>query len=306
MPGDSIAVISQRHGVPAAAILAANDIADANHIRAGQILRIPAAVEFPQEPASVAARRPAQTPVAALAMAPARRIPDMSAPAYAPAPAPRLQPAAPRQALDREAERELLVSARATSLARPQLKPAIGPALAANTLRQGMTGMGGPLLLEKPRETASLSPSAPRPDGDLSSPAQPGDPASDFIWPVTGRIISSFGQTSKGLVNDGVNIAVEHGTPVRAAAAGVVIYAGNELAGFGNLLLVKHANGYVTAYAHNSKLLVRKGARVSQGQTIAEAGKTGDVDRPQVHFEIRKGDKPVDPRAYVGSANARL
>jgi len=128
----------------------------------------------------------------------------------------------------------------------------------------------------------------------------PPTPSGDFIWPAQGRIISTFGSKDGGLHNDGVNIAVPTGTPVHAAQNGVVAYAGNELKGYGNLLLVRHANGWMTAYAHNSKLMVKRGDTVKRGQTISLAGSTGSVTTPQIHFEVRKGAKAVDPRTVIG------
>ncbi|MEQ9144897.1 MAG: M23 family metallopeptidase [Parvibaculaceae bacterium] len=116
-----------------------------------------------------------------------------------------------------------------------------------------------------------------------------------FIWPAEGRIVSRFGPKADGLHNDGINIAVPEGTPVRAAQSGVVAYAGNELRGYGNLLLIRHADGWMTAYAHNGKLLVERGATVTKGQTIALAGRTGSVQTAQVHFEIRRGARAMDP-----------
>jgi len=127
-----------------------------------------------------------------------------------------------------------------------------------------------------------------------------------FLWPVQGQVISAFGKRSSGVHNDGINIAAEPGSTVKAADGGVVVYAGNELAGYGNLLLIRHSNGFVTAYAHNKKLLVSRGDNVKQGQTIALVGSTGDVDRPQLHFEIRKGDRAVDPTRYLERSNASL
>jgi len=121
----------------------------------------------------------------------------------------------------------------------------------------------------------------------------------EFIWPAQGKIISNFGATANGLHNDGINIAVPSGTPVKASQSGVVAYAGNELKGYGNLLLIRHSDGWMTAYAHNSKLLVQRGATVARGQTIANAGSTGSVTSSQVHIEIRKGSKAVDPRNYI-------
>ena len=119
-----------------------------------------------------------------------------------------------------------------------------------------------------------------------------------------GRVIAGFGPREGGLHNDGINIAAERGTQVRAAENGVVVYAGNELRGFGNLLLIKHADGWTTAYAHADKLLVRRGDRVERGQPIATVGQTGNVDRPQLHFEIRRGPRAVDPRDELGAARA--
>jgi murein DD-endopeptidase MepM/ murein hydrolase activator NlpD len=145
--------------------------------------------------------------------------------------------------------------------------------------------------------TPSATTVSTQPKGPLPPPPTP---AGDFVWPAQGKIISTFGEKENGLHNDGINIAVPSGTPVRAAQNGVVAYAGNELKGYGNLLLVRHANGWMTAYAHNSKLLVRRGDTVVKGQTISLAGATGSVTSPQVHFEIRKGAKAVDPRSVIG------
>ena len=97
------------------------------------------------------------------------------------------------------------------------------------------------------------------------------------------------------------NIQAARGTPVAAAAGGTVIYAGNELRGFGNLVLIKHKDGWTTAYAHNETLLVKKGDTVTRGQIVAKAGSTGSVATPQVHFELRKGTRAVDPLDYLAS-----
>lgn len=122
-----------------------------------------------------------------------------------------------------------------------------------------------------------------------------------FVWPVTGRILSSFGAKPDGRFNDGVNLKASAGAPVRAAGDGVVAYAGDGIRGFGNLVLIKHAGGYVTAYGHNQALLVARGNRVSRGQIIARAGATGAVSEPQVHFELRHDRVPVDPAKVIGS-----
>jgi murein DD-endopeptidase MepM/ murein hydrolase activator NlpD len=121
----------------------------------------------------------------------------------------------------------------------------------------------------------------------------------EFCSPVSGRIIQGFGDTATGERNDGINIAAAAGTPIRAAAGGTVSYAGNELKGYGNLILIKHDDGFVTAYAHANSIGVARGQRVSKGDVIGTVGQTGDVDQPQLHFEVRQGMKPVDPRPLL-------
>jgi murein DD-endopeptidase MepM/ murein hydrolase activator NlpD len=132
------------------------------------------------------------------------------------------------------------------------------------------------------------------------------DPMSgnSFRWPVQGRVIAGFGARPDGSHNDGLDIAVPQGTSVKAAENGVVAYAGDELKGYGNLVLVRHANNWVSAYANNEELLVKRGDKVRRGQIIAKAGATGTVTQPQVHFELRKGSRPVDPTKYMSDQAA--
>jgi len=127
--------------------------------------------------------------------------------------------------------------------------------------------------------------------------------SSKFVWPVRGSIIEGFGGSKRGERNDGINIAAQEGAPIRAAAAGTVTYTGNELKGYGNLVLIRHDNGFVTAYAHAGSIRVSRGDVVTQGEVIGTAGETGDVDRPQLHFEIRKGVQAVDPIQYLNRAS---
>lgn len=122
---------------------------------------------------------------------------------------------------------------------------------------------------------------------------------SGFLTPVSGKIISNFGPKSDGLHNDGINISAVRGTPVRAAQNGVVVYAGDEISGFGHLVLIKHANDYITAYAHMDKMLAKKGDMIKRGQTIGTVGTSGHVARPQLHFEIRKGKRAVNPTNLI-------
>ncbi len=164
---------------------------------------------------------------------------------------------------------------------------------------------------EKPQRYAEAAP-APQPQAlrsidktptaSIPSPAQPAEEKSasadarpEFRWPARGRIIQGFATGG----NDGINIAVPEGTQVKAAEGGVVAYAGSELKGYGNLVLIRHPNGFVSAYAHNGELDVKRGDQVKRGQTIAKSGQSGNVGSPQLHFELRKGATPVDPTGYL-------
>jgi murein DD-endopeptidase MepM/ murein hydrolase activator NlpD len=144
-----------------------------------------------------------------------------------------------------------------------------------------------------PRDTTPVGPPPPR-------------AGKTFLWPLHGRVIATFGEQGRGVQNAGINIAAPRGTPIRAAENGVVRYAGNEVRGYGNLVLVEHAGGYVTAYAHADAILVKRGDTVHRGQVIARVGATGSVTEPQLHFEIREnqGREPVDPQRYLGNPSA--
>jgi murein DD-endopeptidase MepM/ murein hydrolase activator NlpD len=131
---------------------------------------------------------------------------------------------------------------------------------------------------------------------------KPAESAPTFHWPVRGQLLAGFGSKINGQHNNGIDVAVPEDTSIKAADGGVVVYSGNQLRTFGNLLLVRHTNGYVTVYAHAKELLVKAGDEIKRGQIIAKAGRTGDADRPQLHFEIRKASTPVDPMPYLAGA----
>jgi biotin carboxyl carrier protein len=135
------------------------------------------------------------------------------------------------------------------------------------------------------------APAAKEPEQTASLPSG----ASEFRWPARGRVISGFGSAG----NEGINIAVPEGTPVKAAESGTVAYAGSEVKGYGNLVLIRHDNGFVSAYAHNGEITVKRGDKVKRGQVVAKSGQSGNVTSPQLHFEIRKGSTPVDPMPFL-------
>lgn len=167
---------------------------------------------------------------------------------------------------------------------------ATSPRVRVASRTPGTSGTGYTRPVPPQRESARVS-------GPVGKP--PPRAGRGFQWPLRGRILIAFGPRGGGLHNDGINILARPGASVRSAENGVVAYAGNELQGFGNLLLIKHAGGWMTAYAHVGKLLVRRGQKVRRGQTIARVGRTGNVAQPQLHFEIRRGDQPVNPMKYL-------
>ncbi|MCU0987575.1 MAG: M23 family metallopeptidase [Acetobacteraceae bacterium] len=269
--GDTLLAIARRHGVALSPLAAANGLAPPYVIRPGQVLHVPGGSMPLAPPVAVAASGSSlgaaavPEPPAAPATSPPIVEPPSSRAVMAealPPPGPPPPDAAPRDPTPQAAARTASPPApaeRATSRAAPAEQP-------------------------RPREAA---------------PPPRRMPPGRFAWPVQGRVVSGFGSKGGGLVNDGMNIAAPRGTPVRAAADGTVIYAGNEVRGFGNLVLVRHEGGWVTAYAHNERLMVRQGQAVRTGEEIARVGSTGAVGAPQLHFQVRRDGKPVDPAAYL-------
>jgi murein DD-endopeptidase MepM/ murein hydrolase activator NlpD len=154
---------------------------------------------------------------------------------------------------------------------------------------------GSPAVERSAGSAAAVAP----PVNSSREPVPPPRAGTRFLWPVQGSVLSGYGSKEGGLKNDGINIAVPRGTPVRAADKGVVAYSGNELRGFGNLLLIRHADSWVTAYAHLEQIDVQRGQQVERGQVIGKVGQTGNVRSPQLHFEVRRGSQPVDPTGYM-------
>ncbi len=190
----------------------------------------------------------------------------------------------------------------------PTSRPALSPTAAPDNPSAAAEPMPPPAALheaEPAPESSSPAVSAAPPravpeipdSGRAAAPQAAGTGA--FLWPVRGHILADYGSKPDGTHNDGVNIAAQRGAPVQAVDAGVVAYAGNELRGYGNLVLVKHANGWISAYAHCDAILVKRGEKVERGQVIARVGSTGNVSEPQLHFELRRGQHAVDPREFM-------
>ena len=174
----------------------------------------------------------------------------------------------------------------------------------------GIVALDPPAAVSNPPPTMPVrNPAAalPPPAGPLPAVAAQSS-GGRFPWPVHGRILANYGSSTGGTRNEGINIAAPLGTPVRSIDGGTVAYVGNEVKGYGNLVLVKHTNGWISAYAHLDGVMVKKGDTVGAGEVIGKVGDTGGVGEPQLHFELRRGQKPVDPKEFLepaGSAAAK-
>ena len=307
-PGETLDMVSREHGVPVSAIMQANNIARASDVYAGERLVIP------RNHSSVVAAPPRM------------RVASASPVLPGPVESPRKALVAPSgvhvvaagetlNSIARLYRKPVMVIAKANHLpldARvkagdriviPEMKEAARTASAPPHPEPPPTPSTGSLAMAEPSPVRIAEPATETPSQQNSvKTAEPAGSLPTFRWPVRGRVIAAFGPKPNGLQNDGINLAVPEGTPIKAAEDGVVAYAGNELKGYGNLVLVRHANGFVTAYANASDILVKRGENVKRGQVIAHSGQTGNVTSPQLHFEIRKGATPVDPAQYLSGA----
>lgn len=286
-PGDTVYELSRRHRVPVPAIIRANDLRAPYLLHVGQRIELPRGAQHKVIEGDTLYSVAQKFDVGVYELA---RLNAIDAPytiklgEILVIPAPQV----------------------VTKMALPRAQPA------RKTTPQAASKVKAPLPAKRPvapprkTERVAVSPSSigkiaviPPRKPSAPVPPPPARTGKGFVWPVKGPLLSSFGVKDGGLRNDGINIKANRGAPVRAAENGVVAYAGNEIRGFGNLLLIKHADGYVTAYAHNEDLVVQRGQRVKRGQKIATVGSSGSVARPQLHFEVRKGRRPQDPKKYL-------
>jgi murein DD-endopeptidase MepM/ murein hydrolase activator NlpD len=274
--GETAAVLASRYGIPMDALVKTNGFSSASQIQAGSRIVIPVY----------------NAALAASSGAIAVRNTTASAKAVG----------TPPRSLASQAEAlksaKSHVPATKTAASEPAAKPAQkaaqnAPAPKAAMVASAPNAAPGTAKQEAQR-TAKVEPApVPEPAKASATAADAANP--EFRWPARGRIIQAF----KPGGNDGINIAVPEGTSVKAAESGVVAYAGNELKGYGNLILIRHPNGFVSAYANTSDIEVKRGETVKRGQTIAKSGQSGNVASPQLHFELRKGTTPVDPTQYL-------
>jgi murein DD-endopeptidase MepM/ murein hydrolase activator NlpD len=276
--GQTLGGVAQAYHVPKSAIIAANRLQPPYELKAGARLIIPGAGGSTQ-----------------MAMGHSAAAPGVGSATPLPPPHPEsLGPAPPSQSLT----------------------PASGAPPSAAHGSPDVIPLDGP---PPPKQNAAAPPSAPPPaprtaGAALTPPsAEPSPPAGAiadggqgsggrFPWPVRGHVLANYGNSPGGGHNDGINIAAPRGTPVRTIDAGTVAYVGNEVKGYGNLVLIRHANGWISAYAHLDDLTVKVGDPIAAGQVIAKVGDSGGVGEPQLHFELRRGKKPVDPREFLTPA----
>jgi murein DD-endopeptidase MepM/ murein hydrolase activator NlpD len=326
--GETLDMISSRYGVPKAALISSNGLSSPS-IAPGSRLTIPvynaAGASAPAAPRQMAQSAQVQSdarpqpapralPTAAARTAPvpavdARAAAAADARAKAAADAQAMRESRARFAAEAKAKAEARKTATATApvaAAAPAPKvaevrkpapPAARPVVVASAPAEPKAAPVPKTVVAEPKVEAKPDPkttgSVPK-----QEEAAPAAEKADFRWPARGRVIAGF--SGKG-GNEGINIAVPEGTPIKAAEGGTVAYAGNELKGYGNLVLIRHPNGYVSAYAHNGALNVKRGDTIKRGQVVATAGQTGNVSSPQLHFELRKGSTPVDPTPYLNN-----
>ena len=303
---DTLEILAKRYNVSTADILRANGYKGPRTLSPGQQLIIPRAAATAAAPAPAVAA-PATRPAAAASrvhfvnrgdtlhnIARRHRVP--------------VGQLARANHLDTSAKLSIGMKLTVPGSKQTTAEPAPAPAAPTQQVAALTPPATRPVTPAAPQQSARLAQSNVQVEEKPAEPAAAAKPSEttsalpSFRWPARGKVIAGYGAKTNGKANDGINLAVPEGTPVKAAEDGVVAYSGNELKGYGNLILVRHSNGYVTAYAHASELLVKRGDTIKRGQIIAKSGQSGEVASPQLHFEIRKGSSPVDPLQFLNGA----
>ena len=324
--GETLHNLSRRYGVPVSAIMRANQMSDADHVQAGSKILIPtynysseAPISAPDsDPITNASRasRGFQGQPRGRVAVPTARVSQEQLPVTTPV-------VNPQQSAEVGPKRYVVSRGDTLSGIAVKTGASVKAIRRANSMTDDTVRLGQMLIIPgvtsrvdrtrtgsvasnsstktrvKPTQLASTESV-----GSVSPESKPTQrPAAQgsisFRWPAHGQVISRFGQRSDTGTNDGIDISMPVGTPVKASQSGTVIYAGSELEDFGNLILVSHSGGWVSAYAHSSANLVRRGDKVSRGQTIAKSGRSGNARVPKLHFELRKNSNPVDPLNHL-------
>ena len=340
--GDSLDGLSQRYGVPAAALLSANGLSSPSQVRGGMRIVVPvynAAAKTGAEPGATSRQHKTEVAETAPRNKKAAKKADREA-ADADTAKPKAKKKVEREAdasddaakskrkkkveretadasdaarLKKKVDRETADASDDADKSKARKKVEREAADATRSAKIDKARTTAPVAAPAETKVAKVEPAKTAPKKGAVDPTPTGNvrgagispvtgqqadaagTAPEFRWPARGRIIQGF----KSGGNDGINISVPEGTSVRAAENGTVAYAGSELKGYGNLVLIRHPNGFVTAYAKNGELNVKRGDVVKRGQVIAKSGQSGNVSSPQLHFELRKGSTPVDPTSYL-------
>lgn len=296
--GDVLGVIAERYGLRLAALAAANNIESPYILYPGEVLRIPGNARLSTEqPVFQASPPPEQPSVAA--------VPE---PPRSPKARPNQDSILPKARPEEEGRRYLVKNGDSLSIIAERHGLRLAELVSVNDIEAPYRIKPGQSLLIPLREADRNRQVSSRPLGsETAGSLVPPPPlsADGFLWPVQGEVIGTFEQNSANGRSGGINIAARQGTPVRAADNGIVAYAGEALRGYGQMILLRHAEGYVTLYAHNKAILVKEGDVVRRGQVIAEVGKSGDVTDSQLHFELRKGTEPIDPAKVLAGLPGR-
>jgi murein DD-endopeptidase MepM/ murein hydrolase activator NlpD len=292
--GDDADSLSRRYGVPTTALTRSNGLSSPSEIHSGMHLVIPV-YNAGAESVGAKSKKVAAAEDADVAPVKHAKAKDKAETADASSKVKAKEKTAGEEKLSAKSEDKKSEKLADKSGEKPEAKTAATKVEAKEAKNEPDSG-----TTKAKKSQPDVTPTASVKAADATAPmtAAEADAAGvtpEFRWPARGRIIEGF----KAGGNDGINIAVPEGTSVRAAESGVVAYAGNELKGYGNLVLIRHPNGFVSAYANNGELDVKRGDTVKRGQVIAKSGQTGNVNSPQLHFELRKGSTPVDPTSYL-------
>lgn len=288
VPGESVTVqkgqtvygIAKQYKVPTQDVIALNRLAPPYVLRVGQTIVLPAGSGADMPPPDAAPVAGVTTESLPSALSAPVQTEDLAAPS-------------PSQSLDPHGMPfgQPTPLSPTTAQSAPSITSATPPAQ-EEVLPQAL--QPSPLIPAAPQQAASAATGAASSVSPATVAAAP-----KFAWPLQGPVLSAYGPKAQGQNNDGLNIGAPKGAPVQAAAPGTVVYAGDEMKGFGNLVLIRHKDGWITAYAHLDRMIVDKDSVVAQGDMIGTVGSTGGVSAPQLHFEIRQDGKPIDPSPFL-------